>query len=346
MPKRLRLVVCVALAVAALPFTFAPGAHGSVAKSTVKAREAFFGASNVDRKGRVRRDRVILSWFGVASLAASFDGQVVLLDSFINNYGPGGCWAPPAPPYVRTDYRQLAALRPKAIFIGHQHFDHQCNTGSLIAKTGAKLVGLPQACDKARQEAAALTGPPVRVRCPRTLSAFSGFGASREIRPLGRGIRVTVIRNLHSGLASGPILNSGGAESVMFRFGIGRFSLLWNNTVGPLREKAPNVLGVLRRLPTDVNFGSIKGFGQFEQGLRDPVDYMQATRAKLHYPIHHDFYALEATPQNGSSSALRPQLRAAMAARQGLRTKLRWLQDPDDYLRPIVFRPRSPRYAK
>ena len=344
--RQLRLTLCVAICFTVAP-TFAPAiADAALGKSTVRAREAFFGAKNVDRKGNVRRDRVIVSWFGVASLAASFDGQVVLLDSFINNYGPGGCWAPPAPPYVPTDYRQLAALKPRAIFIGHQHFDHQCNTGELIAKTGAKLVGLPQACSKAQQEAAARADPPIRVRCPRTLSAFSAFGASREIRPLGRKVRVTVIRNLHSGLASGPILNSGGAESVMFRFAVGRFSLLWNNSVGPLREKAPNVLAVLRRLPTDVNFGSIKGFGQFEQGLRDPVDYAQAIRAKFLYPIHHDFYALEAIPQNGSSRALRPQLRAAMGARKGLRTSLRWLQDPGDYLRPIVFRPSSPRYAR
>jgi L-ascorbate metabolism protein UlaG (beta-lactamase superfamily) len=339
-------ICCLLLLVGAATLPSSPAvAEAGLSKSTVKAREAFFGAPNVDRRGKVRRDRVILSWFGVASLAASFDGQVVLLDSFINNYGPDGCWPPPAPPYVRTDYRQLAALKPKAIFIGHQHFDHQCKTAELIASSGAKLVGLPQACEKARQEAAALPGA-VRVRCTPTLSAFSGFGASREIRPLGRRIRVTVIRNLHSGLASAPPSNSAGAESVMFRFAVGRFSLLWNNTVGPLREHSPRTLAVLRALPTDVNLGSIKGFGQAEQGLRDPVDYMQAIRAKLFYPIHHDFYALEATPQNGSSIGLRAPLRAEMDARRGLRTKLRWLQDPGDYLRPISFRPTARRYAR
>src|SRR5829696_6166288 len=52
--------------------------------ATVAARERFFGAGAVDRAGRVRRDRVILSWFGVSSLAAAFRGHVVLLDTFVN----------------------------------------------------------------------------------------------------------------------------------------------------------------------------------------------------------------------------------------------------------------------
>src|SRR5215212_1350244 len=67
--------------------------------ATVAARERFFGAAAVDRAGRVRRDRVILSWFGVSSLAASFRGHVVLLDTFVNGTPDDGCSGrrPPEP---------------------------------------------------------------------------------------------------------------------------------------------------------------------------------------------------------------------------------------------------------
>lgn len=321
-----------------------PAAQAQLPKRTIEAREAFFGAANVDRHGEVRRDRVILSWFGVASFAAALDGKVVLLDTYLNNYGPADC--PPQSDvqrYVPADYDELVALRPEAIFIGHEHFDHQCRSGEIATRAGAKLVGLPQACSLARSEAP----PGKRVRCVPTLGSLSGFGTHREIRPLGRRVPVTVIRNLHSGLASGPIMNSSGAEALMYRFRVGRFSLVWNDTVGPLREKSPRLLAVLRGLPpTDVQTGATKGFGLVEQGLRDPVDYAQALRTKVFYSNHQDFYLLEGGPLDGRSRALRPQVREAFRSRRGLATEARWLQDPRDYLRPLVFNPRARRFAR
>jgi hypothetical protein len=336
------LVRLAAFALAALVLVPVP-ANARLPKPTVKAREAFFGAGNVDREGSVRRDRVILSWFGVASFAAALDGKVVLLDTYLNNYGPTDC--PPqsrTQRYVPADYRDLIALRPRAIFIGHEHFDHQCRSGEIATRTGARLVGLPQACDVARAEV-----PNKRVHCFTALGRLSDFGTKREIRPLGPRVPITVIRNLHSGLASGPILNAGGAEALMYRFRVGGFSLVWNDTVGPLREKSPRLLSVLRSLPpTDVQTGAVKTFGQPEQGLRDPVDYAEALRAKLLYPNHQDFYLLEGGRLDGRSRQLRPELRAAFGSRSGLRTKVRWLQDPQAYLRPLVFKPGARRFAR
>ncbi|MEA2420188.1 MAG: hypothetical protein QOE60_2394 [Thermoleophilaceae bacterium] len=331
-----------ALALAALLLLAGP-AEARLPKRTIEAREAFFGAANVDKRGEVRRDRVILSWFGVASFAAALDGKVVLLDTYLNNYGPTDC--PPQPTaqrYVPAGYDDLIALRPEAIFIGHEHFDHQCRSGEIASRTGARLVGLPQACAVAKAEA-----PGKRIRCVPTLGSLSDFGTKREIRPLGARVPVTVIRNLHSGLASGPIMNSTGAEALMYRFRIGRFSLVWNDTVGPLREKSPRLLDVLRELPpTDVQVGASKGFGQIEQGLRDPVDYAQALRAKVYYSNHQDFYLLEGGRLDGRSRAMRPDLFAAFRGRRGLRTDVHWLQDPGDYLRPLVFNPTARRFAR
>jgi len=322
----------------------ASAAEQPLPRATVKARKAFFGTANVDRAGRVRDDRVLVSWFGVGSLAVSFEGRVVLLDTFLNNTGPGNCPSgPAAPSYVPATYDQLAALRPEAIFIGHEHFDHECRTGELIVRTGARLVGLPQACALATSQAAAFAGKAAAVKCVPTLSAMSPFGASASIRPLGSRIGVDVIRNVHSGTASGPVSNSGGAEGVLFRFTVGRFSLVWNDTVGPLREKAPGALDVLRKLPaTDVQFGASLGIGVAEQGYRDPVDYMEALRAKRYYPLHQDFPGA----RDGTSKALKPAVSASLGGRPGVTTKLVWLQDPKAYLRPIAFDPDSPAFAR
>jgi hypothetical protein len=334
------MAVAVAMLAAAQP------AAAALPKSAVSARKAFFGARNVDRHGKVRRDRVILTWFGVSSLAASFNGHVVLLDTFINNTGPGNCTVtgkpgPVSSPYVRTSYNRLVALRPETIFVGHGHFDHECRTGELIARTGAKLVALPQDCARAADQAAEYAERRRTFRCVPTVTAFSAFGVSSHIKPLGHKVPVTVVRNLHSGPASAPAMNSSGAESLLFRFQVGRFSFVWNDSAGPTRENAPALRTTLRRLaPTDVEFGASLGLGFGQQGFRDTVDYARALRAKAYYALHQDLGSAD-----GSSRSFKAPLLAAFAARKSA-TKVHWLQDPGDYLRPIVFNPSAARWKR
>ena len=62
-------------------------------------------------------------------------------------------------------------------------------------------------------------------------------------------------------------------------------------------------------------------------------------RAKLYLPLHHDLGSTD-----GSSAGLRATVARELADRPGLRTRMRWLQDPGDYLRPLVFRPAARRW--
>jgi L-ascorbate metabolism protein UlaG (beta-lactamase superfamily) len=305
------------------------------------ARRAFFGADNVDDRGNVRGDRVILSWFGVSSVAASFAGHVALLDTYINGTDEGHCSGadPNQPPgYVPTTYDQLAALAPEAIFIGHEHSDHLCRTGELLVRTGAVLIGLPQACEKAQAEADSFAGHRTTIRCDTPLAADSVFGTSALTSPFGPDIGVMAMRNLHSGKVSHAANNSGGAEAMLYRFTVGDLSVEWNDSDGPMREHAPALLEALKSLPaTDVVIGASLGLGFTEQGFRDAVDYPEAMRASQYYPLHHDY-----DMPDGRSKILQPLLEREMAGREGLRTQLEWLQDPGDYLRPLVFDPASP----
>src|SRR5579864_6459615 len=53
--------------------------------ATIAARQKFFGAENVNPStGAVDRHRVIFAWVTNASLAASIEGRIVLLDTYIN----------------------------------------------------------------------------------------------------------------------------------------------------------------------------------------------------------------------------------------------------------------------
>lgn len=328
-------------------------AAGRLPKATVAARRKFFGAANVDpRTGAVRRDRVVLSWFGCASFAMAIDGRVVLLDAWV----PRGTHSGRVP----TDPAEVAALRPTHVLIGHGHFDHAADAGPIAAATGAVVVGTTSHC----AQAASLAPGRIRTRRLRALRApgdRAGFA-------LGPRVRLTAVRHVHSAIkppdGGQPMLplpdllpllthpptlgdaldtlshqldQEGG--SVLYRFQVGGFSLVWHDTAGPLREEAPQVLRMLRRMPRpDVHIGTIQGFNQYTNGLRDPLDYAAAVRGRVFVPTHHDNWlppiSVRATAYEG---ALREGI-ARIPARQ--RPRVRYLVDPDDYVAPgrLTFR--------
>ena len=341
----------------------------AAAADTVKARRHFFGAENVDASGRVRRDRVVLSWFSVASVAAAIDGRVVLLDTYIHK-------GENRPNYVPTTTNELVALAPEAIFIGHGHFDHANTGGEISARTGALVVGTPEHCDQAKEQAKAVAGPVKPVRCVAAVGRGSAPGAQvNRLTPLGDSVAVSAFKHLHSaaeapdgenhetslastglpdanqlllhppggGTVAGLATSGDEGSSVLYQFRVGQFSLTWHDTVGPLRERAPAIFGLLRRLPpTDVELGSTLGFNDPTNGQRDPVDYMAALKPQFFYPLHHDFIA-----EYGLSKGLEGVFRREMAKRGPLPTEVRWLYDPFDYLRPklMTFDVEAARFA-
>lgn len=348
-----------------------PASAGAAAlpAETIAARQHFFGGENVAADGSVRADRVILSWFSVASVAAAIDGRVVLLDAYIHKEED-------LPNYVPTTTEELVALKPEAIFMGHGHFDHGALAGQIIARTGAFLVGTPEHCDQAKQLAADYAGQAVDVRCIDAVTRGSEPGAEvNELRPFDDRIEVTALKHLHSAaeapdgenhettLGSAPLpdprlvllhppgpsvlqnLTVSGDEgsSILYQFRLGSFSLIWNDTAGPLRERGPHLFDILAGLPpTDVEVGSVLGFNDPTNGLRDIVDYVERIKPQVFYPVHHDFVA-----EYGASQRMKGVMEREMARRGELPTELRWLYDPVDYLRPalMTFDPGAPRWT-
>ena len=336
---------------------------------TIAARQHFFGLENVAADGSVRSDRVILSWFSVASLAAAMDGHVVLLDAYIHKEED-------LPNYVPTTTEELVDLQPEAIFIGHGHFDHAARSGEIIARTGAFLVGTPEHCDQAKQQAAAYAGQAVDVRCIDAVTRGSEPGAEvTELRPFDDRVEVTSLKHIHSAaeapdgenhettLGSGALpdprlvllhppgpsvlsnLETEGDEgsSILYQFRLGDFSLIWNDTAGPLRERGPHLFDVLSALPpTDVEVGSVLGFNDPTNGLRDIVDYAERLKPQIFYPVHHDFVA-----EYGASQRMQGVMEREMARRGEIPTEVRWLYDPTDYLRPglMTFDPDDARWG-
>ena len=346
---------------AALLVPAAAARAAELPEATIEARQHFFGAENVAADGSLPRGRVILSWFSVASYAAAIDGHVVLLDAYIHK-------GEDRPNYVPTTPDELAALRPEAIFIGHGHYDHAAMAGQLAARTDATVIGTPEHCDQTKAQAEAFAGRVLPIRCIEAVDRGSAPGAQvRELRPLGDDVCISVFKHVHSAAEPpdaehrdpqllppplvdptlilvhppGPSAVAGLADtdgdegsSLLYQFRVGRFSLVWNDSSGPLRERAPQVFDVMRRLPsTDVQFNAVLGFNNPTNGVRDPVDYIKAIRPKVMYPTHHDFVA-----EYGSGDEFERYMHREMARHEGLAqaTELRWMRDPYDYLRPGV----------
>ena len=124
----------------------------------VQARQKFFGAENVDEKGRVDKDKVIFSWATNTTYVVSALGRVLLLDSYINR---------PELPTAPLDTRRtpilpqdFVAVRPEAIFLGHGHGDHADNAAYVAKWTGATIYASPETCLVMQQDVTRMWNDP------------------------------------------------------------------------------------------------------------------------------------------------------------------------------------------
>jgi len=321
---------------------------------TLKARQRYFGAENVDPvSGAVRRDRVILSWFGVTNFAMAIRGHVVLLDAWVPRGGTSG--------YVPSSPDELAMLAPEAIFIGHAHFDHAADATPIALASRATLVGNAEQCASLQARAGTAMPP----RCVAALAAGVNPGTKGAVDLL-RGVEVTAVKHLHSGATEPghdptgyhvPVipppsttqvehpptpedmlhlvghLPDAEAGTVLYRFRVGDFSLVWNDSAGPLIENAPGALDRLRELrPVDVQIGAIQSFNQFTNGMRDIRAYIEAIGAPLFVPSHHDDWAAGITTKGENYRA--PLDAELMRIPPERRPQVRFISDPADYVRP------------
>jgi L-ascorbate metabolism protein UlaG (beta-lactamase superfamily) len=321
---------------------------------TIATRVRYFGAANVDpATGAVRRDKVILSWFGVTNFAMAIRGHVVLLDAWVPRGGTSG--------YVPSSPDELARLAPEIIFIGHAHFDHAADATPIALATGATIVGNAEQCAELQSRAGAVMPP----RCIAVIAAGANPGTRAEVDVLP-GVGVTAMKHLHSGATEPghdptgfhvPVLPlpsttqlehpptpedmqhivghlpDAEAGTVLYRFRVGDLSLVWNDSAGPLIENAPGALDRLRELrPVDVHLGAIQGFNQFANGMRDMRTYVEAIGAPLFVPTHHDDWAVGITTKGENYRApLDAELARIPAER---RPTVRFISDPVDYVRP------------
>ncbi len=351
-----------ALSLAAGGLAVAAAKKGDLDPRAIMLREKLFGAQNVDhRTGAVRKGVVILSWTSVMTYAAAIDGHVVLLDAWVARGEHSG--------YVPTSASELAAIKPEFVFIGHSHFDHAADAAQVVTESKATVVGTPEHCTQIRSQALRDWGNG-NVRCVNASPAAAPFGAITSLK-LWKGVDISTVKVVHSGAQAPDPSDVGGlhqplvppndfsviadhppapedvvhlaahqadAENgcLLYQFRVGRFSLAWHDTSGPNKETAPEVYDSLRKLPaSDVEVASIQGFGQITNGGRDFRLMVEAVRPQVLVPGHHDNW-LPGLSTHGE--LYRPYVVDELDRIPAKdRPVLQWVQDPDDYLRPMVW---------
>jgi hypothetical protein len=331
------------------PATPAPPAE------TIALRRRYFGAENVNpATGALVRDKVILSWFGVTNFAMAIRGQVVLLDAWVPRGGSSG--------YVPSSPEELAGLKPAFIFIGHAHFDHAADAVPIAAASGATIVGSAEQCAELRGRMPSLPPP-----CVEALPPGAPPGTTAPVKVL-RGVRARIVKHVHSA-ARNPDGSDGyhvpvtpppsttqldhpatpedmaqlvehapdaEAGTVLYRFAYGDFSMVWNDSAGPLADDAPDAFKALEALrPVDVQVGAIQGFNQISNGMRDPRMYIEAVHPALFVPAHHDDWAAGITTKGENYRA--PLDAELQRIPEADRPQVRFIADPADYVQPQVL---------
>lgn len=151
--------------------------------------------------------------------------------------------------------------------------------------------------------------------------------------------------------------SNGGAISLFYQFVLrdsNEFTFVWHNTTGPLKEgigtdpglPSPTVgahlFSIMDSLPqTNVELGSIVSLGFTTNGVRDAVLYQQHIKPQVYVPLH----MTDVADVSSSLEWKKSFVQTLVAANVDVRPELRWLVDPDDYLRPMVYDPDDPRWS-
>jgi len=340
---------------------------------TIAARQKFLGLENVDpRTGAVRSDRVILSWIGVSSFVAAFKGHVVILDAYVGRAGgfAGAPW--PGIRYVGATVAELAAVKPELILFGHAHFDHAGDLPQVVrANPHAVVAGTAEHCRDIENEVR-----DVSFRCISMFPVRADLGSVAELpKDVLPGVGITAVKQPHSSAPKDPVADPtfpfgtaackttpglafsqypvqpddplswdfatagppSGIIAIAWQIRVGDFALLWEDTVGYIVGNCAvrgeigcdRVPQAFANLPaqTDVRVGSIvvSGRSAFSQ-------HTNAVREKLFIPVHHDACGYMAKKDLDGEVAKLPA---------EVRPKVWFLNDPGDYLRPIVFDPNA-----
>ena len=336
-----------------------------------------------DRRGHSRK--VVVSWITNASYAASVKGRIVLLDSYVDraetvpgrtpfvvedflSLRPEAIFLVMATPITRITppgWRAISGSRSTR----RPRLARPCKSTPSSCPPLATALSLRWIVARSRQ----LAAPGSEIVKIKQLQGVACITAFRHLHsttvPADEDFPIIPVNNIpdprdatlyppgtpHQFRTS---TGSGGPISILYQFvlkGDNHFSFVWNNTIGALKEGCgldrcwgpavgQQITSILESFsPTDVQFGSVASNGLGTNGTRDGILYMLALNPKVFYPAHLGFQ----NPGNSLEFKV-PFLKQldAMHVPADARPEIRWVVDPNDYLRAEVFDPKDDRWKK
>lgn len=145
------------------------------------------------------------------------------------------------------------------------------------------------------------------------------------------------------------------------------FTFVWHNTTGDLHKGctidhgvpncwddmfpnegvSANVRNAIASLPeTDIEFGSFVSLGYRATGMRDPIENTALLKPKIWVPIHQTNAALPTSSLWFKIAYLQQLEQMAGFLTPDQKPEYRWMVDPDDYLKPMVYDPKDVRWKK
>ena len=91
---------------------------------------------------------------------------------------------------------------------------------------------------------------------------------------------------------------------------------------------------------TDVEIGSIVSLGLATNGVRDPVMYQQHIKPQVYIPLH----MTNVAAISSSLEFKKSYLLSLDAEHAPYRPEIRWMVDPNDYLKPMTYSTGDPRW--
>jgi len=238
-----------------------------------------------------------------------------------------------------TEIVHLKQLEPLACIVAFKHI----HSGTVPTDPDLPFVPVSNISDP-REPQLYPPGP-----CVTPTTTCSGNGAPIPPSPGQVNLTTTGFGNIPG--------SPGGSIAIFYEFVLRKdrnFSFVWHNTTGPLKEgrgsdpglPSPEIgahlFSIMESLPqADIEFGSIVSSGWATNGVRDVVMYQQHTRPKIYVPLHQTNVAALSSSLEFKKSFLLTQ----KAHDVSWRPELRWLVDPDDFLRPMVYDPTDARWS-
>jgi L-ascorbate metabolism protein UlaG (beta-lactamase superfamily) len=259
---------------------------------------ACFTARLVSTGGAAPRDPHTLAvrWTGFSNFELAYGGKVILLDAYFDRGGN----------YPSLGFTAADVKKADAILIGHGHFDHMSDAGSVAIRTGAPVIGAPLTTEKLATQ----NVPPAQIRTVTgkggELLKFDGFtvepilarhgqpeprvttlieGALNALAPEPSAALVAQERAIRARGVSDPRVIGEGTIAYLITLDDG-FRIMYRDSGGRVTDEEKAAMARVGRV--DLAIVAVAGDYLATLTARQALEHMHTYRPDVYMPAHHD----------------------------------------------------------